>query len=406
MNPLYRLAVKNLTRNPKRSVLTTTSMVAGVGVLVIGQAFIGGVNENIVVSSEEGTVGHVLARPAGYPVTGRYAPLDKLIDVNPAARALLDSEAVAWTGRVQFTPTAIHGADSVRVRAVGFDPEGDPAVFPRAHWKTEGAFAASDLDEVTVSPSVARLLTVKPGDRIVLQVRTHRGAINALEVKVSGIVSTGNLGLDQLGIFVPKALTEKLTGADAPTHVAVKLRRRADAPDFKPRLQAALGPKVEVATLQEETAELLSLQAVRQKALGVVVLILLALSAFGMANTFLMAAYERTREVGTLRAMGMTEASVVLLFVAEGALIGLFGSLVGAAWGGSLAAWWSTHPLNFAELEKSSNGNLAISTLVYTQFRPGVVVAAVILGVVVAILASWYPARVASSMRPADAVRA
>ncbi len=404
---IVRLALKNLWRNPRRSGLTALSLIVGIGVFVVGDAFLGGLDENTIAAAENGTVGSLLARPAGYPTIGVHAPLDKLVTVGPEARALLDREAVAWTTRVLFTPTAVHGADAVRVRATGYEPARDAKVFTRERWVVQGAEPAADGDELTISPSVARILGLKVGDRFVLQARTHQGALNALEVRVAAIVQTGNLATDSLGVRVPMPLAARLTGAEAPTHVLVKLARRGDAKAFKPALAAALGPQAEVATLEEETAELLALQAVRRKMLDVVVFILLALAAFGVANTFLMAAHERTREVGTLRALGMTEGRVAALFVTEGALVGLAASLLGVAWGGWLSWWWSVHPIDFTkEIALKTNGTVAMSPLLGTRFSPAVLVFAVVLGVVVAVAASWYPARVASALRPADAVRA
>jgi ABC-type lipoprotein release transport system permease subunit len=410
MNLLLRLALKNLTRNRRRTALTMISIIAGIGILIVGEAFISGTEENIFVSAEDGVVGHVMARPEGYPSQGLNAPLDRLLTVTPAARALLDAQTVAWTGRVLFAPTAVHGAESLRVRAFGYEPGRDEKVFSHERWKIDGRYPNPEADEVTVSPSVARLLLLKPDDTLVLQVRTHHGAINALEVKVAGILTTGNTALDGLGLFAPMALTTRLTGADAPTHLSAKLSRRALAPDFKPRLLAVL-QGAEVSTVQEETAELISLQAVRRKSLDVLVFILLALAGFGMANTFLMAAYERTREVGTLRAMGMTEGAVTGLFLTEGSIVGLVGSVLGAAWGSALAVWWSIHPIDISQaLSRSgasgSGTSMAFSALIYTAFDPWIAVVGVALGLTVAIVSSWYPARVASAMRPADAVRA
>jgi ABC-type lipoprotein release transport system permease subunit len=131
----------------------------------------------------------------------------------------------------------------------------------------------------------------------------------------------------------------------------------------------------------------------------------MALAGFGIANTILMAAHERVREVGTLRSMGMTEGGVLQLFLLEGALIGLLGGVFGALWGGGLAAHWARHPIDFSQAMQS-RGSLSISALVYTRFSPEAIAFGVALGVVISILASIYPARVASRMVPADAVRA
>jgi putative ABC transport system permease protein len=376
-------------------------------VFILGEGFLGGLTENVIVSAIDGTVGHVLARPAGYPTQLGQHPIDRLLAITPAVRALLDRESVAWTPRTLFAPVAASGADSLRVVGIGYDPERDPQVFPRRTWKMIGALPAPAADQVAVSHRVARLLSCKPGSRLVLQVRTHRGALNALEVTVTAVVNTGNSALDVLGVFVPQALAHRLVATDQPSHIAVKLRDRDLAEGFAARLAAALGPDAEAVTWRQETAELVRLQQIRRRALDLVMFILMALAAFGIANTILMAAHERVREIGTLRSLGMTEAGVLGLFVLEGVFIGLAGSVVGATIGGGLVAWWARHPIDFSALfEKGVGAGLSASALVYTRLSFAVIAATMALGIAIAVVASLYPARVASRMPPAEAVRA
>lgn len=403
---LLRLASKNLLRNRRRTALTAIAVIAGTGILILGQGLVDGLDENIVVSAINGTSGHVIARPAGYPPEGNQHPIDALLTIDERARALLDTEAVAWTERTYFSPLAASRSDSLRVTAIGFDPSRDEKVFPRDLWSIEGKMPREADDGVAVSPSTARLLRLHPGDRLILQVRTHRGAINALDVAVSGIVRTHNAALDNLTLFVPRTLTAKLIAADAPTHVSVRLANRNDVDAFAPRLGAALGAQAEVATWKHEVEELLQLQEVRRKALNLLVFVLLALAAFGIANTILMAAHERVREVGTLRSLGMTETGVLQLFLLEGALMGLVGGVLGALWGGGLVSYWSEHPLDLGKTLEARSSNLSFSAYVYTQLSPQRIAVALALGVVVAVVASIYPARVASRLAPADAVRA
>jgi putative ABC transport system permease protein len=401
-----RLAARNLSRNLRRSLLTCIAVVAGVGIYVLGEGFIGGLDENIIVSAIDGTVGHVMARPKGYPLEAMQHPIDELLEVPDAARELLDRESVAWTERTLFTPLAASGQDSLRVVAIGYDPERDPKVFPRHLWKVVGTLPRPNEPEVAVSKRVARLLQLEPGKRLILQVRTHKGAINALDVTVSGVMTANNAAIDNLGVLVPRKLARTLIASELPSHLSVRLGSRNDADAFAPKLAAALGQGSEVVTWRYETADLLAVQAIRRRALEFVVFILMALAAFGIANTILMAAHERVREVGTLRSMGMTEGGVLRLFLLEGALIGLFGGLLGALWGGALVAHWSKSPIDFSQVFERSQQSLSVSALVYTRFSPSVIAGAVVLGVVISILASIYPARVASRLVPAEAVRA
>lgn len=406
MSTVVRLALRNLWRSPRRSALTLIAVVAGVAITIIGRGFLQGSVESVIVGAVDGTVGHVTARPPDYPTRPLQHPVDELLEVNAATERLLTANARAWTGRTLFTPLVSKGGGALRVSGIGFDPARDETVFPRTRWHVDGTMPRGGEREVGVSPQVARLLDLSPGDVVVLKVRGHDGAMNALEATVSGVVRTGNLALDARGLWAPIALTRELVGSAAPSHLSVKLADRDDAAAFAARLGKVLGEGAEVVTWQEETSELVALQETRTKALDMVVFVLLALAAFGIANTILMAAHERVREIGTLRSLGMTEGGVVRLFLLEGALIGLVGGALGVALGGGLVAYWSRHPIDLTKVMEAQGASYAISPLIYTRVEPPLLVAALLLGVVVATLASLYPARVASRMVPADAVRA
>lgn len=407
MKLVVRLALKNLLRNKRRTALTMSSLVAGIGLLILGFALIDGLSEGIYVAAEDGLVGHLLARPAGYPEQGFQHPVDELIAVSPAAQAFLEREASAWTGRIICSPLASTGRDSFRVRGIGYQPGRDERVFSRAQWTVRGAHPDPAKPEVLVGRGVARLLRLNPGDRLVLQVRTHRGAINALDVRVAGLVVTNNSALDGTGVLMPWALATRLINADRPTHLSVRLASRHDAHAFRPRLEAALGAAVKVTTWEDETRDIMRIQTIRRRALLLIIGILLALAGFGTANTILMAAHERVREIGTLRSLGMEVASVRWLFLAEGGLLGVIGGGLGALWGSALALRWAAHPIDVGgALESQLRGDLAMSALMYAQFNPFITAGAFLFAVVVAVLASIYPARVASGMLPADAVRA
>ena len=401
-----RLAVRNLLRAPRRTLLTMSAVIAGVGVFILGKGFVNGLSENIIVAAIEDTVGHVMARPADYPIQFGRHPVDALLEIPPGARALLDREAAAWTERTYFAPIAASGSDSLRAVGIGYDPVRDPEVFSRKHWKLQGRMPEPEAHEVTVSPRVARLLSLEVGSSLILQVRTHRGAMNALEVRVSGILNTQNSALDLFGIFVPQQLTRELLATDLASHLHVHLRAREQAAAFASALRPQLGAAASVVTYLEESADLLALQEVRRRALDLIMVILMALAAFGIANTILMAAYERVREIGTLRALGMTESGVLRLFMLEGALVGVVGSLLGAAWGSALTGYWARNPIDFSRSLEPTGQSASVSVLVYTYPSVSVAVVSIVVGIGVALVASIFPARVASRMTPADAVRA
>ncbi len=401
---MLRLAVRNLLRNTRRTVLSLAAVVAGVGVLVLGQGFIGGMEENAIRAVVDTSTGHVLLRPAGYPTEGLQHPVDDLFQ-SPVLPAELAASVEASAPRLLFIARAIHGPDAMRIRAIGFDPERDATVFSRGTWHVDGATPKSAADGVLLGAGVARNLRAKTGDTIVLQARTRAGAINALELKVAGVVATGAPFIDQTAVMMAMDQAQTLVIADgAVSHFAVRLHDRDDATAFVQRWTAPAG--TEATTWIAETAAVLRIQSIRRAALNLLVAALLGMSAAGIANTILMAAYERVREVGTLRALGFTRRDVLALFVLEGAMMGAIGALLGAALGGGVVYHYHQVGIDLSGLIEQTGGNLPIAAMLYTDWSPPTVAGAVAFGTVIAMLASVYPAHVASRMVPADAVRA
>ena len=403
---LVRLAFRNLTRQLRRNLLSMGAVIAGVWVMIIGSAFIQGVRENIIRAQVDTVSGHILARPADYPTTGLSHPVDELLTLPPEAETWLDEHATAWTTRTLFTPRVVAGVDSIRSRAFAIDPERDPAVFPRHTWNHTGTIPRTAEDGVLLSQGLGQLLDRTTGDTVVLEARTHKGAVNALQVPVAGLVTISNPMFDSNGMMLPQALADELLQIDGRfSHLATRVGDRDRAEDLAPGLDAAMGEQAEVVTWVDETAELLRLQDIRQQALNILVFALLGMSAAGIANTILMAAYERVREIGTLRAMGMTRADVLKLFVIEGAMIGVVGALLGAMLGGGMSWYWSVNPIDLTAQMDRMGTNLPISTLLYTRFDPPQIGLSIAFGIAVAMVASVYPARLASNLQPADAVR-
>lgn len=407
MSFFLRLALRNLLRNTRRTLLSLVAIIAGVSVLIVGRGFLAGLTENIMRSQIDAVSGHVVVRPDGYGGSGLAHPVDGAFTVGPASAQLLDAEAAAWTSRLLFAPTAIHESDSIRVRAVGFDPTADEAVFPRDAWKLEGTMP--EPGSVLISAGVARLLDVQTGEALTLQARTVRGAINAQMFQVSGVLATGNPYFDRFGVLMPLSSADELLSASgAVTHVAVRLDRRdlTRAETVGAAVAASLDRPAEASTWFAETADLRRIQQIRQRALDIIVFALLGISATGIANTVLMAAYERVREIGTLRAMGMTRRGVLDMFLLEGALLGVMGATLGCLFGVAIVSWFSVNGIDLSAVVDKSGGNLPISAMLYLALEPFWVGAAFVFGVLTSIAASFWPARLASRLAPADAVRA
>jgi len=351
--------------------------------------------------------GHVVVRPLDYPSVGLTHPVDDLLDMPPKLESWLNERSLQWTKRTLFVSTLISGPDSMRVRTIAYDPIHDAEVFLRGAWQIKGSIPSTAEQGVLLSQGVARILKIETGQSVVFRTRTTAGAINALALPVAGIVSVGNPMVDKFGVLMTDSLARELIQHGQQfSHLAIRLARRADTESAAQALHAQVPATAEVSTWEEEARDWLAIQKIRLKALNFLVLVLLGIATASIANTILMAAHERIREIGTLQALGMIRTHVIGLFIVEGAMMGVAGSLIGVLIGGSLSRYFSTNGINLAgAVDKVSGGNIPISTMLYFEFSWLLLLLAASFGVLIATLASIYPALIASSRAPAEAIR-
>ncbi|HJN75536.1 MAG TPA: FtsX-like permease family protein [Myxococcota bacterium] len=391
---LAQLALKNLLRNRRRNVITSVAVVWGVALMILGFGVVDGLDENVIRSQINTQSGHVLLRPPEYPETGLTAPVDVLEPVpDELGEALV---AYTSTERLRFDVRLVAGAESVRAIGVGLDPTTDEAVFPRDGFQLDGSW-----DGVVLGARLARLVGASPGTPVVLQVRTSAGAINALSFEVAGVVKTRNPAIDNYAVLLPLDTAMELVQAPGPSDIAIRLETRDDAS----AVATELGSTWQSETYLQGAEDLLEINRVRRKAIGFLVFMIMAIAATGIANTVIMATYERTREIGTLAALGMRPGDIRRLFLIEGGTMGLVAGCLGGVVGGSINAYWASVGLDFSALGESGTA-LAFDTTLYTAFSWGPVAAGVLFGTVVAALASLYPANWAARLDPAEAVRA
>ena len=406
MNLILSLAFRNLARNLRRTVITSVAVVVGTALLVMSQGLIAGLDENVIRAQEDAVSGNVRLRPEDYPTDELELHLDKATQLSQGlVQRLGDDRVESWAPRLWFSGRVIAGADGVRVKIIGFDPIRDPQVFPREGWTFDGQWPAA-ADQVVLSQQLADLLKVKVGDMVVLEARTRAGAINALQFNVSGLLRTGNMSVDFGTVWLPLDTVDSLALTEgARSEVAVRLKSgRRGADDAAGWLS---GDAWIAHTATYDVADILAINDIRRRGMGFLVFILMAIAATGIANTVIMATYERVREIGTLRAMGMSQGGIRALFLLEGALMGATAGLVGSAIGAATVIYYSIHGIDLSKTAAADAGaSMPMSMMLYTQFHWEVAVFALAFGAVIAVLSSLYPAQYAAGLNPADAVRA
>ena len=238
---------------------------------------------------------------------------------------------------------------------------------------------------------------------------TADGRLSGVKLKVTGIWMVRGLEAYEWGSCFTslEAVQELLDAGDAAGVLIFRQqRRRADSAPIAAGVDAALrraGIDGQAYTWEQTGGPFLGGMIVTRFVGGILHLVLAIIAAAGVLNTALMSVFERTREIGTMRAMGQRRARVLALFLLEGLFLGLAGALGGALVGAGLVSWFAGHGIPaFSEAQRYSYGGDRL----YTTLAWGDLVWVRATMVVVSVLAALGPALVAARLRPAEALRA
>ncbi len=152
-------------------------------------------------------------------------------------------------------------------------------------------------------------------------------------------------------------------------------------------------------------ADFLKAFAIDKIGTAIMLSLIVIITAVGITNTMVMVTFERTREIGTLMALGMRRFRVLRVFLWEGALLGAAGSLAGCVWGGLLTWYYEIHGISMKALYGNMKTPYPINDYMYSKLSLRSIGYILMFGVIISILASGLPALRASRQNPAEALR-
>jgi putative ABC transport system permease protein len=414
---LLSLALRNLLRHKRRTALTAAALVVGIAIMILGRAWTAASARAVVEPAKLSTLGHVQVFAADAAADegdepSFIAPQNNYRLIPQPGRVIetvLREEPRLSAGLSRLMVGALLSSGDVSMEGllIGIDPAAREAVYPALELR-EGRHFRPGEKAVLLNRGVARRLGVSVGGEVVALGTTADGRLSGVKLKVTGIWTVRGLDAYEWGSCFAslEAVQELLDAGDAAGVVVFHQREEdQDAAPIASSVNAALaraGLPLRAYTWEEMGGPFLGGMLVTRFVGGILHAVLAVIAAAGVLNTALMSVFERTREIGTIRAIGSRRLAVVLLFLVEGLLLGLAGSLGGALAGAGLVAYFARHGIPaFSEAQRYSyGGDYLYTTLSWPDLLS--VTAAMLL---VAVLACLGPAIMAARLRPADALR-
>lgn len=329
---LFRMAIRNLWRNPRRTVTVLFTVAMGVGSLFIFHGFNTGIMNQYRDNTVHARYGHGQITTRGYRAQAQAEPWQKWItnwpEIEPVLRGIAGVEHLF--PRVEFSALLRRGEVSVSGRGQGIDGVEESGFFNTLNI-VQGVPLAAQPDGILLGRGLAQALMAGPGDRVTVVASTVGGTMNAIDLQVVGVFHTGAADFDNAVFRIPLERALALLDTDRIESIAVGLDsieswdRVAQTVEARyPELEAVSFATLDKIYYQHSVDWLKSQFAVIQ----VIIVLIVVLGIFNTVSTGIL---ERKQEIGNLRANGESSREIMLLLGLEGITLGLLGSLIGCA---------------------------------------------------------------------------
>jgi ABC-type lipoprotein release transport system permease subunit len=409
---LLRLAWRNLGRNKRRTGLTTAAAVFATLLSMFNLAIGDGSHERWIDHTVRLYPGHYEVSLAGYRDN---RTLDYALALTPEQRAGLDSlpDSDGWAPRLETF--GLISADVERANGRGVQLFGLEGARESKLSKLVGAVGVGRLArdgesrEIVLGDQLAKNLGVGLGDSVIIVAADAYGSQSADRFRVVGTFHVGEDELDGFGALVELSeLQSFLEAGESVSHVAVFARDSGRLPPIGARLDELFpASQYEVLPWPELVPDLVQFMQLDDVGNWLGNGVLIVVVGFGLLNTILMSVFERVREFGVLRALGLRPRAVFALVVIESLELTLLGIAIGMAIGVPAILYLAQHPIPLtSESLKSSMDVFDLEPVIVFGLARDTLVTLPLILLGVGVLAALPPAIRASRGRPVDALRA
>jgi len=427
----FQIAFRSLLQHGKRTVFLGTAIAAVTALLILLNGLSTGIRETMTHTATTLSTGHLNVGGFFKVNAGQSAPVvtewRKVLEVARQAVPELDFAVQRGRGWAKV----ISDLGSMQAGINGIDIREEPA------FKNVLQIVAGNIEDLAQPNTVLLFegqlekLQVKVGDAITISAQTTRGVANTIDLRVVAVARDIGL-LSKWNVYIPAEslralyqLNPKATGA---IHLHLREKEMGKIPQIAARLRTALekagyrvmeadprafwmkfetvnredwtGQKLDVTTWEDELSFMTWTLDLLKGLTALLLIILVAIVVTGIMNTMWIAIRERTREIGTLRAIGMQQGGVLWMFLLESVLLGLFSTMAGAVAGSLIAA-----ALNAARIAVPISVQLFLmSDKLHLAVHFQSLASSVALLTAVTALAALYPSFRAARLKPVTAM--
>ena len=410
MFKLFKIAIRNLMRYKRRTLLTASLITMGVVFVLVFVSVSSSFKNMMIGQVTDSFLGHIQIHRKGYVASIESLPLT--MNLGPQAIKKVEKviseipEIEAYSTRIKFGGMFSNFVETTNIRLNGIDPAEEIKTIPLFPARIIEGEKIVRKGEILIPELLAKGMKVKVADTIVIIATNQDGSVNGRQFIVGGIVESviGPGGRDGY-IHIDDAMDILRMDEVEISEIAIRLKdfdklhvvssKLNDA--FSKELNKKGKPKFEVHTW-EKLHPFYNIARMIDVMTFFIKLMLIAIVLISIMNVMIMAVYERIREIGTIAAMGTMPGKILSMFVIEGFSLGVFGVILGNILGISIIFILNISKITF---DFGRQTGLVLSPTLHLQ---DVFVISIIV-IIISVIASLQPAYKASKMEPIEALR-
>ena len=410
MGNLFKIAVRNLLRYKRRTLLTASLITIGVVFVLVFMSVSGSFKNMMIGQITDSMLGHLQVHRKGYVASIDNLPLNLNLKAGAAERlkSVLDQqpEIAAYSPRIKFGGMFSNFAETTNIRLNGVIPEKEFATTPLLTSRIIDGAKEIKRGEILIPELLAKGMKVNVGDVVVIVATNKDGSVNGKQFKVGGILQsvTGPGGRDGYVHFDDAVEVLRMENPEV-SEFAIRLKDFGKLGTFSENLERLLAkelnqqdkPIFELHTW-EKLSPFYNIARMIDVMTFFIKLMLIAIVLISIMNVMIMAVYERIREIGTIAAIGTLPGKILSMFVIEGFCLGIVGAIIGNIVGIAIVSIINMSRITF-------NFGMQQGLVLQATIKPSDLFIISLTVIIVSVIASLQPAFKASRMEPIEALR-
>ncbi|MCP4134798.1 MAG: ABC transporter permease, partial [bacterium] len=412
MKYLFKLAAKNILRARRRTILTFMMLSFGIALFILMAGMLEGFDKASFKSMIDFETGHFKIRSTQFDEDRPYDIDNYIEDFSKQVSILKGLDFVTGhTGRILFLTEADNFIDSTPVVAIGIDPKTDKQVFSMDRYITGslekggaivGKALAKDLN--LIDPE-SKKIKIIDGAMINLTKKSKNGMFTSVGLPVTGIIESADPKINNGTVYMNLDEAREFLAVPGATEISLKVNDLAKLKLYEKELEKAFSG-MQVFSWIKLAEDFAALTQMKKKSTNVFILFIVIIAIVGIVNTLLMSVYEKKKEIGTLKALGMEDGEVRNLFIIEGLIIGFLGSIMGMILGTLFNLYFAIEGIDYTTMMgENADFGLKVMGVVKSTWEISAYIQAFVVSIIASVLASYYPAKKVTKMEPVECLR-